>query len=1052
MQMTHQPNWPLQAGGVLALILLLISGGTALSLQATRAASEQLRVSVEIVGATQKLLSEVLIGQAQLEKYVRIGDDTYPANFSSRRSRMEESLAVLAKAGLSSTSRARVQSITLFMHDRFYQIDQIISSDGKSISGGVPVADQLRSLEQALVPALDELIALLNAQHKRQDAAEVGLGGEIRVLSFWGLFIGLVIIALLLLFLWLIGKIVGSRSALKVKQETIRLLEQQSTLSSELTAINESLQVSEARSSVMLNSIGDAVLATDSNARITLLNPVAELLTGWTSAEALGRPIQEIFHIIHKESREPADIPVLNTLARGTVHGFTNHTVLIAKGGREFDIADSCAAIKDSKAQIIGAILVFRDVTAAYAIEQQLTESNGQIRSILNTVVDGVITLDAVTDLIETVNPAAARMFGYDAAELKGLNFRTLVPDLDQVKASADPDYYSAGNDDRSIGMEREVVGLRRDGSEFTLEMAVSEMWVKGRRHFTAVLRDIAARKQIESDREQLNERLRDQHFYARSLIESNVDAMMMADPAGIISDVNKQMEMITGCTRDELIGSPFKSYFTEVSRAEKFIENVLDVNKVTDFEMIARNRSSSETAVSCNASTFYNRNRQLQGVFASVRDVTDRKRLDRVLTDKNVELQRAKSVAEYANRAKSEFLSSMSHELRTPLGAILGFAQLIDLGVPPPTAAQKRSVDQILKAGWYLLELINEVLDLAIVESGNLQMSMEPVELNEVLEACRDMVQPQASDRNVSIVLEREPVRCFVRADRVRLKQVLINLLSNAIKYNRDGGSIFVQSVAVEGVESVVEETRRLRIIVRDTGEGLAEDKLAQLFQPFNRLGQESGGEEGTGIGLVVSKRLVELMDGSIGADSIVGVGSSFWIELEISGQPMPDDYTNGISTDKAMSGSAGSRVQTLLYVEDNSANLMLVQDLMSRRSGIRLLTAETGTSGVEMATALLPDVILMDINLPGISGLQALKLISDNPLTAHIPVIAISANAMPGDIRKGLEAGFFRYLTKPLKVLEFLSILDETFAMLAIRVPPRTFPASTLPQPDAE
>jgi PAS domain S-box-containing protein len=1044
MLKTHQPNWPLQAGGVLVLMILLICGGAMVSFQSTKAASQGLQLAVDRVSATHGLLSELLIAQAQLEKYVMRGDGTYLESIPPRRSRMESHLDLLTTADLPPTSRARVQSITTAVHERFKTIDQILGDEPNSTAVAVASREQMRDLELALAPVVDELIALLNVLRQRQESAEIGLASEIKSLTVVGLVIGLLTLALVLTFLWLMTRLNAGRLRQNVEQETAHLLKQQFKLSSELVAINESLRTSEARLSVMLTSIGDGVLATDNNACITLLNPVAELLTGWTNEEARGRPVHEIFHIIDKETREPAEVPVMDTLARGTVHGLANHTVLIAKGGQEFDIADSCAAIRDAKQQITGAILIFRDVTADYVIEQQLRDSNGQIRSILNTVVDAVITLDASSDLIETVNPAAERMFGYGSSEMEGLNFRTLVPELDQVKANAGPDYYSAGDDDRSIGLEREVAGRRKDGSEFPLEMAVSEMWVNGNRHFTAVLRDITLRKQIDSERELLNERLRDQHFYVRSLIESNVDAMMTADPSGIISDVNKQMEFLTGCTRDELIGSPFKSHFSETAEAEKFIESVLAVNKVTDFEMIARNRNGYETAVSCNATTFYNRDRQLQGVFASVRDVTDRKRLDRILIDSNVELERAKSVAEAANSAKSDFLSSMSHELRTPLSAILGFTQLIDMSVPPITALQKRSVDQILKAGWYLLELINEVLDLAVVESGNFQMSMESIELKEVLETCRDMLQSQASERDISIVFPNDNVPVYVRGDRVRLKQVLINLMSNAIKYNRHAGSIFL--------EHETTEAGRLRICIRDTGEGLDENKLAQLFQPFNRLGQEGGAEEGTGIGLVVCKRLVELMNGAIGADSIVGVGSSFWFELETSTPLVHVDDIRGAATGNAQAASRGAGVVTLLYVEDNAANLMLVESLMLRRPDIRLLTTSTGTSGVEMATALLPDVILMDLNLPGISGLHALKLISGNPLTAHIPVIAISANAMPGDIRKGLEAGFFRYLTKPLNALEFLGIVDEVFAMVAKHLPASNLPIGISAQPDTE
>ena len=382
------------------------------------------------------------------------------------------------------------------------------------------------------------------------------------------------------------------------------------------------------------------------------------------------------------------------------------------------------------------------------------------------------------------------------------------------------------------------------------------------------------------------------------------------------------------------------------------------------------------------------------------------------------LELKDAMAVAEKANLAKSDFLSSMSHELRTPLSAILGFAQLMESGSPAPTVSQKRSIDQILQAGWYLLELINEILDLALIESGKLSLSLEPISLADVMQECRAMIEPQAQKRGIGVNFPKFETRYFVKADRTRVKQVLINLLSNAIKYNKAGGTVDVQCIA--------NMPGRIRICVEDTGEGLTAEKLAQLFQPFNRLGQEANVEEGTGIGLVVAKRLIEWMGGAIGVESTVGRGSVFWVEMDLTSEPQIAAGATETLIAAQMPVQADVQLRTLLYVEDNPANLMLVEDLIARRPDIRLLSARDGTSGIEIARTSRPDVILMDINLPGISGLRALRILMDDPATAHMPVIALSANAMPRDIEKGLEAGFFRYLTKPIKVNEFMDTLD--------------------------
>ena len=357
---------------------------------------------------------------------------------------------------------------------------------------------------------------------------------------------------------------------------------------------------------------------------------------------------------------------------------------------------------------------------------------------------------------------------------------------------------------------------------------------------------DNTARKLIEADRALLDQRLRDQQFYTRSLIESNIDALMTTDLQGIISDVNQQMMALTGRTRDELIGAPCKNFFTDPARADAAIKRVLTENKVSNYELTVRALNGEETVVSYNAATLHDRDRKLLGVFAAARDMTERKRFELALQENNVELETAKSVADKANLAKSDFLSSMSHELRTPLNAILGFAQLMESDVPAPTPSQTEGIAQILKAGWYLMELINEILDLAMIESGRMSWSLEPVSLTDVMLECQTMIEPQAQKQGIRVSFPRVDSPCYIKGDRTRLKQVLINLLSNAIKYNQSGGTV--------DVECSVSAPQRMRVSVRDSGSGLPPEKLAQLFQPFNRLGQESSAEEGTGIGLVVT------------------------------------------------------------------------------------------------------------------------------------------------------------------------------------------------------
>ena len=663
--------------------------------------------------------------------------------------------------------------------------------------------------------------------------------------------------------------------------------------------------------------------------------------------------------------------------------------------------------------------------------QEVLLKTGALQNAILNSANFSSIATDE-RGVIQIFNVGAERMLGYAAADVLNKITPADISDPQELIARAaalsgelatpiTPGFQAlVFKASRGIEDIYELTYIRKDGSRFPAVVSVTALRDDqgGIIGYLLIGTDNTARKQVEAEQKKLDQRLRDQQFYTRSLIESNIDAIITTDPPGIITDVNKQMEALTGCTRDELIGAPFKNYFTDPQRAEAAIRLVLSEKKVTNYELTARARDGKETVVSYNATTFYDRDRRLQGVFAAARDVTELKRFEQTLQQKNVELENARFAAEKANLAKSDFLSSMSHELRSPLNAILGFAQLMDTASPLPTPSQKESIDQILKAGWHLLNLINEILDLARVESGKLSLSLEPTALSEVLGECQGMIEPQAQKSGITITFPQAHIPYFVIADRTRLKQVLINLLSNAIKYNQAGGTVVVDCSAPN--------PERVRVSVKDTGAGLPPEKLSQLFQPFNRLGQEAGGQEGTGIGLVVARQLIELMGGVIGVESTVGAGSVFWFDMVAAAEPRLAADSSPPSAPVPSPVPSGLRLHTLLYVEDNPANLKLVEQLVARRSDLRLLSAGDGNAGIALARTHIPEVILMDINLPGISGIETLRILREDPLTTHITVVAISANAMPRDIEKGLQAGFFSYLTKPIKVKEFMDVLD--------------------------
>jgi PAS domain S-box-containing protein len=757
----------------------------------------------------------------------------------------------------------------------------------------------------------------------------------------------------------------------------------------------------------LLNTVGQAIIATDLEGNVTYMNAAAESTYGWPAAIAVGRSILEI---TTPEVSQTQGIEIMGQLTQG--QPWSGEFAVQHRSGKIFVAEVHDTPILDEAGKLIGIIGISSDISLRKQSEQSLAQSEERYRTLFKSIDEGFCLIEMIYDEHENpvdwrfleVNPAFERQNGlFDAA---GKRIRELAPNLEPHWFNI---YGEVARTGEPIRFQNEAKAL----GERWFDLYAFRIGEPGSYKVAVLFKDITENKKVQDTSQATSQ-------YARSLIEASLDPLVTISAAGKITDVNEASVNATGVLREQLIGTDFCDYFTNPEQARIGYRQVFSEGFVRDYPLAIRHTSGQIIDVLYNASVYKDDEGNVLGVFAAARDVTERNRLDRVLQDKNIELQSATIVAEAANLAKSNFLSSMSHEIRTPLNAVLGFAQLIEIGSPPPTPSQTQSLNQILKGGWYLLELINEILDLAQIESGKASLSREAVSLAEVLLECQDMIAPQATQRGIEMNFPSLATAWFVHADRMRVKQVLLNLLSNAIKYNKLGGKVVVTTEHIPGPTAV------LRINVSDSGEGLTPEQLAQLFQPFNRLGKEGGQEEGSGIGLVVTKRLVELMGGRIGVESVAETGSTFWVELALTGAPQLAMAEIELTTLPRPNVAPETMERTVLYVEDNPANLALVEQLVASRPDLRLLSAVNGYSGVELARAYLPQVILMDINLPGMSGLDAMRILRADPATAHIPIIAISANAMPREIKSCLDAGFFDYLTKPIKVNLFLGTLD--------------------------
>ena len=779
----------------------------------------------------------------------------------------------------------------------------------------------------------------------------------------------------------------------------------------------------------IFNSANFSSIATDERGVIQIFNVGAERMLGYAAADVVNKitpaDISDPREVITRAEALSLELgttikPGFEALVFKASRGIEDiyELTYIRKDGSRFPALVSVTALRDDRDAIIGYLLIGTDNTARKQAEEALLQAGALQSAIFNSANFSSIATDA-QGVIQIFNVGAERMLGYTAAEVMNKITPADISDPQEVIARAEALSLELGTTIKpgfealvfkaSRGIEDiyELTYFRKDGSRFPAIVSVTALRDAQENIIGYLLigTDNTARKEVEAAQAILDQKLRDQQFYNRSLIESNIDALMTTDPQGIISDVNQQMIALTGRTRDELIGAPCKNFFTDPGRADAAIKRVLTENKVRNYELTVRALNGEETVVSYNAATIHNRDRKLQGVFAAARDVTELKRFERTLQEKNVEL-------EHASRMKSEFLATMSHELRTPLNAIIGFSEALKDGlVGKLSAPQSEYIGEIFTSGQHLLALINDILDLSKVEAGMMSLELEPVDLQALLANSLTIVREKAASQRISLELDAGPDLGTPSLDQRKTKQMVYNLLSNAVKFSESGGKVTVRARRVARSEVgtlrvawpvhtflLAESDHRefLEISVLDSGIGISQADMTRLFQAFSQIDSSLARKfEGTGLGLAMVKQLAELHGGAAAVASAPGEGACFavWLPLR-SAVSAGSDLTGAAPASVAVRKGIGHDDRTSLVIEDDDRAADLVRMLLEAE-GFSVVRTRDAEEALRQALRHTPGLITLDIQLPGADGWELLARMRQVDALVNVPVVVIAGLA---------------------------------------------------------
>ncbi|MHB1117367.1 PAS domain S-box protein [Sideroxydans sp.] len=730
----------------------------------------------------------------------------------------------------------------------------------------------------------------------------------------------------------------------------------------------------------LIESSLDPLVTISAQGKITDVNEASVQATGVPREQLIGTDFSNYF-----TEPDKARAGYLKVFSEGLVRDYPlaiRHT-----SGQITDVLYNAAVYKDDKGNVLGVFAAARDVT----VQKQASQ---YARSLIESSLDPLVTISAQGKITD-VNEASVQATGVPREQLIGTDFSNYFTEPDKAREG----YQKAFSE----GFVRDYPLAIRHTSGRIMDVLYNAAVYKDDKG--NVLGVFAAARDI-SEQKKLDQRLNDQQLYTRSLIESNIDAIMTTDSSGIITDVNQQMGILTGCTREELIGAPFKDFFTDPEHAEAGIKLVLSNNKLSDYELTARSKSGKETDVSYNASTFNNHEGKLQGVFAAARDVTERKRMDRALQENNMELGYAKEAAEQASVAKSDFLSNMSHEIRTPMNAIIGMSYLAlktEL-----TTRQRDYINKIKGSSRHLLGIINDILDLSKIEAGKLTVEHTEFELEKVLDNVADLIGEKTTVKGLELIFDIDKnVPPVLVGDQLRLGQILINYSNNAVKFTEHGEIDISISVKEETATDVL-----LYCTVRDTGIGLTAEQIGRLFQNFSQADASTTRRfGGTGLGLVISKKLAELMDGSVGVESEPGKGSTFWFTARLG---------KSIRQHRKLVLAGDLQGKRVLVVDDNeSARLVLGELLGSMSFSVdQVDSGKDAIIAVEAAEAQGKpyEIVFLDWNMPDMDGIETSRIIRQRPLNRMPHMIMVTAYGREEVIKAAEEAGIVDVLIKPV------------------------------------